>query len=349
MIIINYAHNQSYFYPHKSTIMKIMEKVWDIIKESISEWNNETKDKLNSIKKDIVDEYIKNKIENDSSFEPLQQQIRDYLTNDWWISNIFKDIFREYWLSILAPEEIDNLKKIKETLYSMKEIPTEESLSILKSEIMQTKNPKQSDEIPEKKSDFSPDSSWNSAVEKIDENNPFIKNVYETASSQIGKKYTRWWISPESWFDCSWLRNRAFKKQWIQFSQRLTAEKFSDADVDIKKEQVQIWDFMFWDKKPWTKKHNPIYHIEMIISKPYIKNGKTYVKTLWSSSDKKDDLWNYVWNWVRIREREMKSYRHYWRPTYYYQLAQYQKTWEKQNLIATANKPSNHVAQKLAA
>ena len=40
-----------------------------------------------------------------------------------------------------------------------KEIPTEESLSILKSEIMQTKNPKQSDEIPEKKSDFSSDSS----------------------------------------------------------------------------------------------------------------------------------------------------------------------------------------------
>jgi hypothetical protein len=38
---------------------------------------------------------------------------------------------------------------------------------------------------------------------------------------------------------------------------------------------------MYWDQKPGgKKKHNPIYHIEMVISKPYMKNGKMYVRTL---------------------------------------------------------------------
>ena len=55
----------------------------------------------------------------------------------------------------------------------------------------------------------------------------------------------------------------------------------------------------------------------MIISKPYIKDWKTYVRTLWSSTDAKDDRWNKVGNWVQVREREMKDYRHYWRPPFY--------------------------------
>lgn len=26
---------------------------------------------------------------------------------------------------------------------------------------------------------------------------------------------------------------------------------------------------MYWDKKPGSKKHNPIYHIEMVVGKPF--------------------------------------------------------------------------------
>ena len=104
---------------------------------------------------------------------------------------------------------------------------------------------------------------------------------------------------------------------------------------------------MFWDKKPWTKKHNPIYHIEMVISEPFTRNWKTYVRTLWSSTDAKDDLGNYVGKGVQVRQREMKDYRHYWRPTYYYQLAQYERTWSSDNLRAWANKPSQDLSSQV--
>jgi hypothetical protein len=107
---------------------------------------------------------------------------------------------------------------------------------------------------------------------------------------------------------------------------------------------------MFWDQKPWwKKKHNPIYHIEMVISKPYTRNWKTYVRTLWSSTDAKDDRGNYVGKWVQIREREMKDYRHYWRPTYYYQLAQHERTWSSDNLVAWASAPSQELQNQVLA
>ena len=182
----------------------------------------------------------------------------------------------------------------------------------------------------------------------VDKQSPFIENVYKTAASQIGVKYTWWGTSPETWFDCSWLWNWAFKQQWIKFKGRLTAAAFSWADVDVSKDQVRPWDFMYWDQKPGKKKHSPIYHIEMVVSKPFVKNWKRYVRTLWCSTDSKDDCGNRVWRGVSIRIREMKDYRHFWRPPYYYQLAEYEKTWQKDALVATANKPSADVAEKVA-
>ena len=176
----------------------------------------------------------------------------------------------------------------------------------------------------------------------------FIEEVYKSAASQIGVWYKWGWTSPETWFDCSWLWNWAFKQQWIKFKQRLTAESFSFSDVDVSKDQVKVWDFMYWDQKPWKKRHNSIYHIEMVISKPYLKNWKMYVRTLGSSTDAKDDCRNYVGKGVRVREREMKDYRHYWRPPYYYQLAEYQRTGNSSNLVATASKPSSEIVDNVA-
>ena len=79
----------------------------------------------------------------------------------------------------------------------------------------------------------------------------------------------------------------------------------------------------------------------------YTKNGKTYVRTLWSSTDTKDDLSNYVGDGVRVREREMKDFRHYGRPTYYYQLAQHQESGNKTDLLAWINKPSSEMIDKI--
>lgn len=85
----------------------------------------------------------------------------------------------------------------------------------------------------------------------------------------------------------------------------------------------------------------------MIISKPYTRNWKTYVRTLWSSTDIKDDRENYVGRWVQIREREMKDHHHYWRPTYYYQLAQHERTWSKDSLVAWTNEPSQNLKNQI--
>jgi len=345
--------------------MPSSKEIWYALKETIF-GNKETRDKLIEIKKDIIKDFI-NKIKNNNpTIEDLESPLEKFLINDGSIKDIFQDIFRWCWLSIVLPESIKDLNKVKEKISSIQKIPTSEELSNLKSEVLNISlspqtNPGATTQQTKwtQKTNYSERNQWNThrltsynhteiSPDITEQENKFIKSVYDRASQQIWKDYKRWWISPITWFDCSGLRYRAFKEEWINFSQRLTAHAFSDADVDLRKDQVKPWDFMFWDQKPWwKKKHNPIYHIEMVISKPYEKNWKTYVRTLWSSTDIVDDCGNYAGRWVQIREREMKDYRHYGRPTYYYQLAQYEKTWSNNNLIAWTNKPSKDLSDQV--
>lgn len=322
----------------------IMEAIWWTIKESLWFWDSETKERLIWIKKQIAQEYVDKLEKNHSDIISSKESIVSYLANEWSIEDVFMDLFREIWLTILAPSEVENIKIIKEKLSNIEEIPDDTQLSVLKNEIIDsisnnTQNQQNNTSTPvQEKINIS---------HSIENENQFINNVYKKAADQIGTKYTRWWRTPEWWFDCSWLWYRAFKQEGIQFTQRLTAATFSDANINITKDQVKIWDFMFRDQKPWQKKHSPIYHIEMVISKPYTKNGKTYVRTLWSSTDTKDDLSNYVGDGVRVREREMKDFRHYGRPTYYYQLAQHQESGNKTDLLAWINKPSSEMIDKI--
>ncbi len=325
------------------------DKLLNITKEQIL-WDEETKENLIEIKKNIVRDFIESMKNNDKNIDDYTwKYLEKYLVNDGSIEDVIQDIFRWCRLYILLPESIDKINKVKQKISSIQKIPTEDQLSSLKLEIKEflqenTWNIKQQD-IQTNTWVWSQD--FINLSEITEQENKFIKSIYQRASQQIGKQYTRWWISPSAWFDCSGLWYRAFKEEWIKFSQRLTAHKFSDADVDIRKDEVKIWDFMFWDQKPNTKKHDSIYHIEMVISKPYIKNWKTYVRTLWSSTDAEDDRGNYVGKWVQIREREMKDYRHYWRPTYYYQLAQYEKSWSKDDLIAWSSGPTKDLENKV--
>ena len=352
------------------------------------------------VKKWIAKEYVTKMVKDKPSLIIMKDQLESFLVNDWWVKDFFLDIFREHAIWILAPEQVEKFCYVKEKLSWMKEVPTSEALSALKSDILEAhslwtdqtsqtnewegqsssqstsqegQNPTDSQEStsgsPEESNDNTSDDSNNSQeqqdnqtpstetwsqtvseqVDGISEAQwPFIEQVYKAAASQIWVWYKWGWTSPETWFDCSWLWNWAFKQQWIKFKQRLTAESFSFSDVDITKDKVGVWDFMYWDQKPWKKKHSSIYHIEMVISKPYQKNWKMYVRTLGSSTDAKDDCRNYVWKWVRVREREMKDYRHYWRPPYYYQLAEYQRTGNSNNLVASANKPSKEIIDNVA-
>lgn len=167
---------------------------------------------------------------------------------------------------------------------------------------------------------------------------PYITAVLDSAKAQIGKTYRRWGSSERSGFDCSWVWMYAFKKQGINFNYRPTAKTFFDSNKKINKEEVKAGDFMFWKSKPWANKHSDIYHVEMTVWEPYQENGKWYVKTIGSAKnrDAMDEYGNRTWKagvWYRIRE--ITPYRKFWRPSYYYQLAE------------NAKKPENIIVQSI--
>jgi len=167
---------------------------------------------------------------------------------------------------------------------------------------------------------------------------PYITSVLNTVKDQIGKPYRRWGSSERWGFDCSWVWMYAFKKQGINFNYRPTAKTFFDSNKKINKEEVKAGDFMFWKNKPWANKHSDIYHVEMTVWEPYQENGKWYVKTIGSAKnrDAMDEYGNRTWKagvWYRIRE--ITPYRKFWRPSYYYQLAE------------NAKKPENIIAQSI--
>ena len=171
---------------------------------------------------------------------------------------------------------------------------------------------------------------------------PYITAVLDSAKAQIGKTYRRWGSSERSGFDCSWVWMYAFKKQGINFNYRPTAKTFFDSNKKINKEEVKAGDFMFWKSKPWANKHSDIYHVEMTVWEPYQENGKWYVKTIGSAKnrDAMDEYGNRTWKagvWYRIRE--ITPYRKFWRPSYYYQLAENAK--KSENTIAEINSKRN--------
>ena len=171
---------------------------------------------------------------------------------------------------------------------------------------------------------------------------PYIAAVLNSAKDQIGKPYRRWGSSERWGFDCSWVWMYAFKKQGINFNYRPTAKTFFDSNKKINKEEVKSGDFMFWKSRPWANKHSDIYHVEMTVWEPYQENGKWYVKTIGSAKnrDAMDEYGNRTWKagvWYRIRE--ITSYRKFWRPSYYYQLAENAKKYE--NTIAKINSERN--------
>ena len=171
---------------------------------------------------------------------------------------------------------------------------------------------------------------------------PYITSVLNTVKDQIGKPYRRWGSSERRGFDCSWVWMYAFKKQGINFNYRPTAKTFFDSNKKINREEVKAGDFMFWKSKPWANKHSDIYHVEMTVWEPYQENGKWYVKTIGSAKnrDAMDEYGNRTWKaGVWYRTREITPYRKFWRPSYYYQLAENAK--KSENTIANINSERN--------
>lgn len=160
-----------------------------------------------------------------------------------------------------------------------------------------------------------------------------IKQAIALAGQHIGVPYVRWG-KDENWFDCSWLWLRVFSQMGIDFAVRFrTVEFFSDAKP-IALEEVQEGDVMFWHEEPGKNEHNFVYHIEMIVDKPFLKEGKWFVKTIGT----KKEFWfdgqgrqldSYG---VAYFIREINQRKSFWRFSYFDQILEYQKTWDAQHL-----------------
>lgn len=160
-----------------------------------------------------------------------------------------------------------------------------------------------------------------------------IKQAIALAGQHIGVPYVRWG-KDENWFDCSWLWLRVFSQMGIDFAVRFrTVEFFADAKP-IALEEVQEGDVMFWHEEPGKNEHNFVYHIEMIVDKPFLKEGKWFVKTIGT----KKEFWfdgqgrqldSYG---VAYFIREIDQWKSFWRFSYFDQILEYQKTWDAKHL-----------------
>ena len=348
--------------------MSLLEWLKDIV-ASFNE-SPEAKAELEDLRKEIAKGYLE-KLEKEKPDILLmfaKDQVLDYLIDDW-IADKFHDAIVGKTITSISGLSSD-LKEFREKL---NKASTKEELETLKSQIIspedlpQNEVSTQSDntQTPEENKDWNQTSdsvseSWsvggyrNSEIPSsesfpgFEEQRPYIQRVLASAQKEIGKPYVRWG-STAGWkgFDCSGLRNCAFWEQGMKFPTRFTASLFDKTDVNLTQEQVRVWDFMYREEQPGKKKHNPIYHIEMVLWKPFQKDGKRMVKTIWSSTDKGvlDENGNKTnKNGVGYRLREITEYRHFGRPPYYAQLAKQEKKGESWTILASMQAPTEELA-----
>lgn len=309
------------------------------LKEDVTEQHE-----LLDAKKEVVTTFIE-KLESSKKLglfslffsEDMKESLTKFLLWESFFDKVVTGIKRELFESKLYDETtatyIKDFKsrlqdsKTKESLQSLTSQLSGEisSLSVPSEQVLANQQGESEPYLWEQPSSVQMEIS-NLNISGID-NSKYIEKILTAAEKYEGVAYKWWGISP-SGFDCSGLRYYTFKQQGISFPSRFTAEVFNKKDTTISKDSAQPGDFMYWKSKPWQKKHNDIYHIEMLVEKPYLKNGKWYVKTFGSSTDK----WIYVdgkqtnRSGVGFRVREINDYRHFGRPSYYEQLAQYDHT-----------------------
>lgn len=350
--------------------MTLLEAVRDIV-DSVNE-NPEVTKALQSLKRDIAKDYVARlKEKNPAFFLMISEDIVvDYLLDEGILDQIH-DTFVGKILEIM-PWFARELKEVKEWL---KSASTQEELARLKYKIWlkstsaENQESMQSREVwdnnPENwehqniensefiawwftrsKELFNDESFWG-----FEEQRPYIQRVLASAQKEIGKPYVRGGERPGGrGFDCSGLRNYAFWEQGMKFPSRFTAQLFDKTDASLTQDQVRIWDFMYWEQQPGKKKHSEIYHIEMVVGKPFLQNGKRMIKTIGSSTDRGilDENGNKTdKNGVGYRLREINDYRHFGRPPFYKQLADQEKKGVSWPLLASTKTLTTEQKQEL--
>ena len=350
--------------------MTLFEAVKDLM-EFVNE-DPEVAKALQSLKRDIAKDYVTQLKEKKPDFFLMvaEDKVVDYLLDEGildqfhdaavgkmletmsWSAGELKE-FRERLNSASTQEELANLKN---QIWS--ESTSSENQESMQSREVWDNNPEnwehQNIENSEfiawwftrSKELFKDESFWG-----FEEQRPYIQRVLASAQKEIGKPYVRGGERPGGrGFDCSGLRNYAFWEQGMKFPTRFTAQLFDKTDASLTQDQVRIWDFMYWEQQPGKKKHSEIYHIEMVVGKPFLQNGKRMIKTIGSSTDRGilDENGNKTdKNGVGYRLREINDYRHFGRPPFYKQLADQEKKGVSWPLLASTKTLTTEQKQEL--
>ena len=350
--------------------MNVLDSVKDII-VSLNE-DPETEAKLQMLREEIARKYLENlkKEKPDIFITVAEDKVFDYLIDEGlldqihdavvgkiletmsWSARELKEL-RERLKTASTQEELDNLKN---QIWS--ESTSSENQESMQSREVWDNNPENWEDqniensefiawwFTRSKELFNDESFWG-----FEEQRPYIQRVLASAQKEIGKPYVRGGARPGGrGFDCSGLRNYAFWEQGMKFPSRFTAQLFDKTDASLTQDQVRIWDFMYWEQQPGKKKHSEIYHIEMVVGKPFLQNGKRMIKTIGSSTDRGilDEKGNKTdKNGVGYRLREINDYRHFGRPPFYKQLADQEKKGVSWPLLASTKTLTTEQKQEL--
>ena len=350
--------------------MNVLDSVKDII-VSLNE-DPETEAKLQMLREEIARKYLENlkKEKPDIFITVAEDKVFDYLIDEGlldqihdavvgkiletmsWSARELKEL-RERLKTASTQEELDNLKN---QIWS--ESTSSENQESMQSREVWDNNPENWEDqniensefiawwFTRSKELFNDESFWG-----FEEQRPYIQRVLASAQKEIGKPYVRGGARPGGrGFDCSGLRNYAFWEQGMKFPSRFTAQLFDKTDASLTQDQVRIWDFMYWEQQPGKKKHSEIYHIEMVVGKPFLQNGKRMIKTIGSSTDRGilDENGNKTdKNGVGYRLREINDYRHFGRPPFYKQLADQEKKGVSWLLLASTKTLTTEQKQEL--
>ena len=350
--------------------MNVVDSVKDII-VSLNE-DPETEAKLQMLREEIARKYLENlkKEKPDIFITVAEDKVFDYLIDEGlldqihdavvgkiletmsWSARELKEL-RERLKTASTQEELDNLKN---QIWS--ESTSSENQESMQSREVWDNNPENWEDqniensefiawwFTRSKELFNDESFWG-----FEEQRPYIQRVLASAQKEIGKPYVRGGARPGGrGFDCSGLRNYAFWEQGMKFPSRFTAQLFDKTDASLTQDQVRIWDFMYWEQQPGKKKHSEIYHIEMVVGKPFLQNGKRMIKTIGSSTDRGilDENGNKTdKNGVGYRLREINDYRHFGRPPFYKQLADQEKKGVSWPLLASTKTLTTEQKQEL--
>lgn len=347
------------------TLFKAVKDLMEFVNE-----DPEVTKALQSLKRDIAEKYVTQLKEKKPDFFLMvaEDKVVDYLLDEGML-----DQFHDAAVAKILETMSWSAGELKEFRQKLNSASTEGELANLKSQIWLESTTSENqgstynvDEWKQKDINWEDQGIENSesvfwlpnedlfnaeSFSWFEEQKLYIQRVLASAQKAIGKPYVRGGARPGGrGFDCSGLRNYAFWEQGMKFSTRFTAQLFDKTDASLTQDQVRIWDFMYWEQQPGKKKHSEIYHIEMVVGKPFLQNGKWMIKTIGSSTDRGvlDENGNKTdKNGVGYRLREINDYRHFGRPPFYKQLADQEKKGVSWPLLASTQTLTTEQKQEL--